>query len=287
MSAKTSDPMAKRATGIALCSDERWVERAVRRLMPGGMRMTTPRSWRCGTEPSSPLSIDENITWLRKRKRTPKLRQDVREIVLCPYWYARFMTALAAVVATREASRSDEFRLRSADGWRELAKKASRIRRELADNFGADPPEGKIVFPEDRWTHYEAPLSITKAYEDVARSVSALSVIEQYGRFRRKILTNRQLDVWRLTFVTQLGLAWQILTGTRPSNSKAFLNFVAAAWESLTEDVELSWDWHVRRALELRQADWAGYAPCDDGGIRLSFESRSLPRKKKRKRAKR
>jgi hypothetical protein len=222
------------------------------RLTPGGLHMVPPDNWRCGSEPVARLPIDERITWLRRRKRAPKFRQDIKKILPCPYWYARFMTALAADIATQEAGRKDEIRLRSADRWKELANQAKRFSRELAEIFGASPPDGKIIFTEDRWTHHEAPAPITDAYEEVARAVSALSTIEQYARSRRKALRNKQPDIWRLTFVTQLGFAWRVLTGARPANWDPFIDFVTSAWESLAEEEQaINWDRSVRRALEL------------------------------------
>jgi hypothetical protein len=76
-----------------------------------------------------------------------------------------------------------------------------------------------------------------------------------------------------------------MLTGAKPANSDPFLDFVTAAWDSLAEDTEqINWTRSVRRALKLYQGDWDSYELHQEAGIRLSFESRSLPPVKKRMR---
>jgi hypothetical protein len=234
-------------------------ESAPSRLLRGDLFPHPPRDWRRWTEPSPAFPIDEEVTALRKRERPPKLRDKRHMGVPCPYWYARFMVAGAADMAEREAAEPAASRRRAADQWASLAKESASLAKQLSRRFGASPPWGRVVFFNERFPS-EAPASITQAYENIARAVLALLEIEQYARSRRRLLINTQGNIWRLTFAAALGLAWRALTGMNPANSTPFVDFVSAAWNSLSDDPEpVAWERHVRRAIR----DYAGWDRYD------------------------
>jgi hypothetical protein len=231
-------------------------ENAPSRLLRGDLFPHPPRNWRHWTEPSPAFPIDEEVTALRKRERPPKLRDKRHMGVPCPYWYARFMVAGAADMAEREAVEPAASRRRKADQWSLLAKESASLAKQLNRRFGASPPSGRVVFFNERFPS-EAPTSITEAYEDISKSVPALLEIEQYARSRRQLLVNTQGKIWRLTFTAMLGFAWRAITGMNPANSKPFIDFVSAAWDSLADDPEpVAWERNVRRAIRV-YADWA------------------------------
>jgi hypothetical protein len=168
------------------------------------------------------------------------------------------MVAGAADMGEREAAEPAASRRRKAGQWNSLAKKSSSLAKELSRTFGASPPWGRVIFLNERFPS-QAPASITEAYEDIARAVPALLEIERYAWSRRQLLINTQGNIWRLTFAAALGFAWRALTGANPANSKPFINFITAAWESLADDPEpVAWEGYVRRAIR-DYGDWDRY----------------------------
>ena len=239
------------------------LDNAVERLLLGEFFAFPPRDWRRWREPSQWLPIDNEITALAMRAPAPRLKDKSKMGVQCPYWHARFMVVAAVDMASREAAQPDKVRHAMAKRWESRAKVAGRLANQLAQSFGSSPPLGKVGFIEERWPG-EAPASITDAYIDISKAVLALSHIAQYSRSRRELLINRQGDLWRLTFAATLGLAWRTLTGRDPANSKTFISFVRAAWESLSDEAEeFAWEWYVRRAVK----DYAGWDRYDPDSI--------------------
>jgi hypothetical protein len=114
--------------------------------------------------------------------------------------------------------------------------------------------------PFTRWPNTEPP-EINRAYWELfaLHRSGAPKRIAAHARTQRQSFQHdrrSKADVWRLTFCADLGFLWRALTGANPARTDPFINFVAAAYESLSDELDpVAWEHVVRRAVELG-FDW-------------------------------
>jgi hypothetical protein len=227
------------------------------KILTDGRRAPEPApKWKCWTQPSPPFPIDEAVTTLIQSNKIPHLRPkeelEVRGF-RCPYYAVRWAVAMAVDAAT-VAAKDDPADM--ASRWRgleEFAQAAQAPIAEIAELLRHDSQA-----PRTRWPLTE-PLEVRNALELVFKlhQTSGLEHIAKQAHSTRQLFQNNQGDIWRLTFAADLGLTWVALTGERPVRTDPFLDFLGAAFGSLT-DTEVSWEKPVRRALTLG-IDWARY----------------------------
>jgi len=212
-----------------------------------------PPDWSLWAEPiaESKLPIDDIITKLCHSNREPRLRsrEDLNALGLaCPYYAARWAIALAVENATVIASNDDPSRILEA--WRKAEEAVQKIRE------GAEALEAllkaRLLWP--RWPLLRSPAInlVCNTMVELCRRDGIVKRAEDDARIEQETFKNNQGDIWKLSFVAELGLAWRALTGTNPARTDPFLGFIAAAYESVTDKSdEISWEGTVRRALKL------------------------------------
>jgi hypothetical protein len=234
---------------------------AAKRLTGGRIQYTPPADWKCGVEPTPALPIDETISELRQSNRLHRLRPreelSARGIV-CPYYAARWATALAVDAATVAAGDDPKDMVRR---WSMLERSAQQARdgiKGIADLLTT------AQAPVTRWPLLEAN-DIQQAYDVLIRVLHQSGVLDrmvQHAHQSRRVFQGNQGDkdsIWRLVFAADLGFTWRVLTNSPPAETEPFMSFVAAAFNSLTDDPKpVSWERSIRRALAL-ELDWDRY----------------------------
>jgi hypothetical protein len=215
-----------------------------------------PPSWSPWKEPTaeSKLPIDDVITRLRHSNRGPRLRsrEDLNALGLaCPYYAARWAIALAVENASVVAINDDPTQILGA--WRKAEEAFQKIREgtEMVEAL----LKARLLWP--RWPLLRPPAinQVCDTMVELLRS-GVLKHAEDDARIAQKTFRNNQGDIWKLSFVAELGLAWRALTGTNPARTDPFADFIAAAYESVTDKPgEISWERTVRRVLKLG-IDW-------------------------------
>jgi hypothetical protein len=227
------------------------------KVLTGGRRSPVPPpKWKCWIQPSPPLPIDEAITTLIQSNKIPHLRPKVELAVRgfrCPYFAVRWAVAMAVDAAT-VAAKDDPADM--ASRWRALEEFARAARGPvvaIAESLKCDSRVART-----RWPLTEPP-EVRYALELIFKlqQTNGLEHIANQAHSTRQLFQNNQGDIWRLTFAADLGFTWVALTGERPARSDPYLNFVAAAFSSLS-NTEISWERAVRRALALG-LDWERY----------------------------
>jgi hypothetical protein len=224
------------------------------RLLGGRRQYQPPPGWPCWREPTPALPIDRAITALRESNREPRLRPQ-EQLGLCPYYGVRWAIAMAADAATVAAS---DDAADMAERWRvqvEEARKAGAALAVLTESLLHPTTQT----PMTRWPMLE-PAEVTQSYNAIfmLQRSGALDRLSEHARRARQFFENNQgapEDVWRLVFCADLGFTWRLLTGANPARTEPFINFVAAAYESLDAPAAVSWERSVRRALGL-ELDW-------------------------------
>ena len=231
------------------------------RLLGGRKRWDPPPDWACWSEPAPVLPIDRAITALRHSNRVPQLRPEEvldARIIACPYYAARYATAMAVDAATVAAGDDPADMARR---WRAHEHAARDARASIAAIAQSLVLAAEV--PCTRWPLLE-PDEVTRAYELVVmvHRIGGLDRIAEYARQSRQLFQNNQGDagnVWRVVFAADLAFTWRVLTGSNPARTDPFVGFVAAAFESLTDDPSPEpWENAVRRALAM-ELDWDRY----------------------------
>jgi hypothetical protein len=220
-----------------------------------------PKDWPCWAEPSPALPIDKAITALRDSNRVPRLRprEKLNSIGLrCCYYAARFAVAMAADVSTMAANDDP---VEMARRWHAREQAVHNAIREIAvvvESLRA----GQSGTPLVRWPRRE-PVEVCHAYEALPALRQALDQIAKHARSSRRVYQHDQGDVWRLVFAADLGFFWRVLTGSNPTRADPFIGFVAAAFESLSDDLPaVPWERTTRRAIAM-ELDWDRYDTPD------------------------
>jgi hypothetical protein len=231
-------------------------KRIQERLIPGFAAGMLPPNWQRGKEPKPALPIDEFITSLKARRRLPKLRslEDLRCSVAkdcpyklaCPYAAARESVVDAVQLAGTGTMLNDN-RIDTNEALKAFSERADRVRRQLVElcsyvNTIQQSIEHVII---DELS--ELPLKKVGYLYGAYMAIEDLK--EAFTRMYRQRSQNAG-NVWQIRFVSALFPCWSCLTGTEPSPTGPFLDFVEAAWQSLSEDElpEGKWDSAIKTA---------------------------------------
>ncbi|WP_026605663.1 hypothetical protein [Methylocapsa acidiphila] len=234
----------------------------------------TPRaSWAPGETPLKGQALDEVIKTLKKKNRlrsldelralTDKTWMDPRPKGLsskldaaCPFWRARWWTAMAAAAA------QESVQLRRKN-LKRLKQRNSEIEAliENLDRFVADfkPNEVAPIYTLglDRVDYAETTPIIERAAEahnQVAVALAALKELKAAAKreHRRLSATNRpESIIWLQTFCEAMGHLWRFLTGSNPSSSSVlFIDLVEDALTSIGVEPEHDLQSNIRAAVE-------------------------------------
>jgi hypothetical protein len=233
----------------------------------------TPKNWKPWCEPSSPLPIDEFVTSLSGRKRSPTLRSanDLRstysELVPdgCPYQIVRRAISYAVAFAFSEQQKAkqvaDRFVPFLADAKKQQAEIDPLISSLIATLEGilrlpaVHASHNALVAPNyDRLSHVKTLAELLLS----AKATLPLAVTEMSQQHSR--LSQNPGDVWGIAFVSALGSNWQGIVGKKPSSSGLFPEFVEAAWASLEDPSPAmrSWESQIKTACLRNRAVWSG-----------------------------
>ncbi|MEA1835181.1 hypothetical protein U8607_24140 [Methylobacterium durans] len=214
----------------------------------------TLKSWKPWTRPAPSKAIDREIEKLIKRSihgdPEPRMRagDQLASIgIVCPYWHARHVTAVAAgegverVGMSEIARHVDAPRLkRQAEAAREAADKISSY-LETLDAFWSVFSAEHRLFPAQRddYTEINSNSSKLSCYTDhIKISERLIRELAEHHTKQKELIapSNAPGKLWEQAFVEGLGYAWRDLTGRNPpKNGGRFLDFVEAAFDSLGE----------------------------------------------------
>ena len=196
------------------------------------------------------------ITSLRESHRGPRLRAPealAARGLACPFYAVRWAIAMAVDAAT-VAAQDDPAEM--ARRWRLREQAVEQVAAGtaiLAQSLTTKPPA-------TRWPLLE-PRDVTQTDEALfhLHRSGRLTRAADHARKLRQLFSNNQGNVWRIVFVADLGFTWKALTGSNPTRTDPFVSFIAAAFESCSDNPPaLSWEWTVRKALTLG-LDWGRY----------------------------
>ncbi|WP_315747584.1 MULTISPECIES: hypothetical protein [unclassified Bradyrhizobium] len=221
-----------------------------------------PGKWKPWKKPVPQLPIDRFVTELTERRRPPNLRRPdelLRHHVLgaCPYAVARAEVARAVLNAS-VCYDTDQRRDKAIAAMKDASDllKASRTSLvtilDLLMRVDENAKEFGFVSDVDG-------LSLAEKADDIARLLELGDPLyHAYVRLSRQAAAK----VWRIAFAGALFRSWWILTGRDPSTSDLFLNFLDAAWESLSSDAgEQNWESAIRTARTRAREEHGCDAP--------------------------
>lgn len=232
---------------------------AAARLLNGHAYSSPPDNWATWKAPSPALPIDDLVSDLIRRNREPRLlpasELKERQGVVCPFYIARFAVAVAVDAATTAAGEDPA----------EMAKRW-RVHEEAAHQaIAAIATIGETLLsacrPAPRLPLIETP-ELVNAYKTtllVQRMGAFERIADEAQKWRRfyQQARGKPFDVWRTVFAGELGFAWVALTGAQPTRNEDFIYFVDAAFASIDEKPEISWERTIRRVVSL-DLDWRG-----------------------------
>jgi hypothetical protein len=227
-------------------------------LLAGCTQLTPPPDWRCWTEPTPLLPIDETIIALKRRNAQPRLREPAelkKQNVDCPFYFMRFAIAAAVDAATISAGNDPaemaaRYRTRA-----EAAEKAAAEIETLSTTVleSARSPAPRLPFletPEVIWANKEV-LAFRRRGALARIAEDAQHWLQYYQRAR-----GEPFDVWRMVLVAELGFVWNAMTGAIPTQGEEFTAFIVAAFESAAGiQPKVSWERAIRRVIKL-DLDW-------------------------------
>ena len=144
------------------------------RLLPGAKHYASspPPNWRCWSRPQEPETIDDAVTELIARRRSPKLKSRAAlqaAGIECPYWYARAYVVAAIDTALSTAEEAQDLHSQTKGRIRDmLAKRESRSRQ----GFPSDKETDVI---KNRHGENESLSTIVKLLSDAPKKLSELS----------------------------------------------------------------------------------------------------------------
>ena len=188
--------------------------------------------------PKEPLDIDKFVERLAKHPRKPKLRpleefSDDVHLLRCPYGLARAYLCHAVNSAEAEVHHGPLLHKQTRDAL-ELSREHEKTLQEMISAQRGQPFCSK------------------DSGEILERALESLRL--RIERLEHSTFVNRSKgDVWKLTFVHVLALAWVDLTSSIPTTSRGgihFSDFVETAYRTLDDKSEQSWDRQVRTVIE-------------------------------------
>jgi hypothetical protein len=235
-----------------------------------------PPNWISGRQPANPIPLDEFVTRLFAGIPVPgksaiKLSADAFSIwvggeteLMCPYEIARRYTDWAVSHACTEQLKADAI----ADGIRPKMRGARTLLTSLREPVEATSLQivKVLKLAAVRTSHnklLEPNLSGLQATSRVAQLLAELNAIlpASIDEITEQSAAHAQTgagDVWRVTFVSELGDAWVRMVGEAPTATGIFVEFVEAAWNSLEDPAPKEWSWErqIKTAIKHKGKGW-------------------------------
>jgi hypothetical protein len=246
---------------------------ATSRLIPATMM-----SWPNGLPPARwRLPIDDELTLLTRRKRSPVVRGD--SVIQAefpalnwdgPYRAARFVLFEFFVLRLPEnAAYRRVWIIKEAEAHLGLICDIQKSVCAYVDAIDGSFHKPDYLSPGPRRLPGSRQSEFFKNFAQL--QVMGITVVEILERITREFLRNnkkggRPPALWKSDFVTALANLWRIMTGEDASKdlTSPFASFVAAAWNSLGEELpEISWGSQIARRkhtwLAADLASWANF----------------------------
>ena len=220
-------------------------------------KQSLPNGWLPNQKPSPALPIDEFISNLISPSRQSRLRlqkdfKDCEWTAECPYFFARSRIANAFLYANHQV-RLDESRIRALTALANLKSRMEGLESEIAS--AAKSASALLRTNED------VPFELY-SLRDMAEALAYSHILigknrENIGRLHVDLSQNRG-NVWRISFVTSLGVAWYCLVRKKPSASGRFPAFMDAALASVSDALAPVVDWtsSIKTARKRVNGEW-------------------------------
>lgn len=206
-----------------------------------------PKPWK---QPSSPLPVDRFVSEMRKQSRSPKIRSpaELAEVdeLACPYAIARDGVRWAATYATIKLHQ-DEVRASATAAMVKFSENVGEGIAVLQNLYGT---LSTIVEAQEH--AYDPAVDALSSLRGANYLLAAHSTLQRLQRPIQELYVQRLQtagNIWRIEFTTSLFRVWWVLTGSDPTPSGRFIEFVEAAYQSLGDNVpELKWESAIKTA---------------------------------------
>jgi hypothetical protein len=228
------------------------------------LEQSNPKPWR---QSGNALPIDNCITRLRQRRRSPKLRtrDELAQLdeLACPYAIARAWLWYATARAELSCARKDIWS-RATIAMRDFSERAAEV---LSGLEKLDHALTTIHGSQEKAFDPAVDGLSGTPLRDMDILLAARCIIARYEDRIRQLYRRRSQDngnLWRIEFSTTLFRPWWILTRADPTASPKgeFIEFVDAAYNSLADALPpANWESAVltgkkRAKEEYGEAPW-------------------------------